>query len=108
MVTDDLGQVFGRPGKMGQPECPLCIQGQQVLTDGLIGRPRRGSVVEEVKLNAFALGMICFTFHDDLPDERRDGVDGSGNGEKSHWRETGVCQPRLNALADSPDFLFAA
>ena len=48
-----------------------------------------------------------FAFHEDLPDERRDGVDGCRNGEESHRRETGIRQPRLNALADGPDSLFA-
>ena len=94
LATEDLGQVFGRPGEMGQPESPLFIQGQQVLTDGFIGRPGLGAVVEEVKLTDLALAVMRFTFHENLPDERRDGVDGSRNGEKSHRRETGIRQPR--------------
>ena len=54
-----------------------------------------------------ALAVMRFTFNENLPDERRDGVDGSRNGEKPHRRQTGIRQPRMNALADGPDFLFA-
>src|SRR5208337_8609 len=107
MVTDDLGQVFGRPGKMGQLDLPFFIQRQQVLTDRFISRPGLGAVVEEVKLTKFSLAVMRFTFNQDLTDERRDGVDGSRNGEKSHRRDTGIRQPRSNAIADGPDFLFA-
>ena len=78
-----------------------------MLTDGFISRPGLGAVVEEVKLNDLALAVMRFTFNENLPDERRDGVDGSRNGEKSHRRQTGVRQPRVNALADGPDSLFA-
>ena len=59
---------------MGQPESPLCIQGQQALTDGLISRPGLGAVVEEVKLNDLALAVMRFTFNENLSDERRDGA----------------------------------
>src|SRR5208283_140264 len=107
MVTEDLGQVFGRPGKMGQPDLPFFIQRQQVLTDRFISRPGLGAVVEEVKLIKFSLAVMRFTFNQDLTDERRDGVDGSRNSEKSHRRDTGIRQPRSNAIADGPDFLFA-
>ena len=78
-----------------------------MLTDGFISRPGLGAVVEEVKLTDLALAVMRFTFDENLPDERRDGVDGSRHGEKSHRRQTGIRQPRVNALADGPDFLFA-
>jgi hypothetical protein len=43
-ATDDLRQVACRPGEMGQTECPLSIEGQQLLADRLIGRPGSGAL----------------------------------------------------------------
>jgi hypothetical protein len=47
-----------------------------------------------------------FAFDLDLPDERRDGLDGIRHGEKAHQRQARVRQPRVNPLADGPDVGF--
>ena len=107
MATDDLGKVFCRPGEVGQPPSPLSIQRQQVLTDRFISRSGLRAIVEEIQLTVLALVVMRFTFNENLPDERRDGVDGSRHSEKACRHQAGVRQPRVNALADRPDFFFA-
>ena len=42
-------------------------------------------------------------FHENLPNERGDRLDGIRHREKSHQRQTGIRQACMNALADGPD-----
>ena len=84
---------------MGQPESPLCIQGQQALTDRFISRPGPRAVVEEVKMTKLPLGVMRFTFQENLSDERRDGVNGSRHGEESPWLGLRVGSPASVSLA---------
>jgi len=94
---------------MGQPESPILIQRQQVLAHKFIRRPGLRTVVVQVKLNvlAVAVDVVRFSFKKNLSDMRRNGVNRRRHGENSCRRETGICQPRMNAIADGPDVFFA-
>jgi hypothetical protein len=91
---------------LGQLALPVFVQWQQSLTDGRINRPRYGAVVEEIKFGDFTLAAARFALHENLSDERGDGLDGVRHGEKSHQRQGRVRQACMNALTDGPDLGF--
>ena len=63
--------------------------------------------MNEVKSFDLAVAVILFAFHENLPDERRNRIDGRRNCEKTRGLISGIGQPLVNALPDSPDSLFA-
>ena len=97
------GTTSRRPGTFGQPASPAFVQRQQSLADGLVHRPGRGAVVEEVELGDFTLAVARLALDENLPDQRGDGLDGVRHGEEPHQRQARVRQARVHALTDGPD-----
>jgi hypothetical protein len=59
-----------------------------------------------VELGDFTLAVARAALHENLADERGDGLDGVRHGEESHQRQARVRQARMNALTDGPDLGF--
>ena len=51
--------------------------------------------------------MVRLAFHENLPDERGDALDGVRYGEDAHQRQARVGQAGMSALTDGPDPVFA-
>jgi hypothetical protein len=59
-----------------------------------------------VEFGDFTLAVARLALHENLPDERGDGLDGVRHGEESQQRQARVRQARMNALTDGPDLGF--
>jgi len=60
-------------------------------------------VVKEVELGDLDPVVGPLARHQDLPDQRSDGLDGARQREERDRRKAGVCEARMDALTDRPD-----
>ena len=86
-AAHDFGQVAGRPADFGQTLAPLRIERQQPLADRLVERSRQRPIMEDPKAGILAVVPMRFAFDLNLPDERRDGLDGVRHGEEPNQRQ---------------------
>lgn len=80
---------------------PSRVERQQVLTDRLIDRTGLRAIMENVELRILVFGPVRFALELNLPDERRDRLNGIRHRKETDRRQASIRESRVHTLTDA-------